>query len=338
MAANDVSTAIPPSRRTRQVLSLVVRLIISLGVLSWLVWRTEWTPLLDTLRGVRLDLCTVSLGLYCLAQIVSSYRWQLLARSVGLNGPLRRFVALYYVGMFFNLFLPTSMGGDVVRAWLLADGPGRRWQAVLSVFSERFAGLMMLLCLACLATIPNLNVLPSWALGLVWGSATMGVLFVIALPLLSRRIVRLQKVTHALSLYRSQHRTLVIVLALSLVVQASGIVQVWLLGEALGLPAPPLAYAVVIPLVTLLTMLPISVNGVGVREGFLVLLLAPVGVPEAGAIALGLLWLSVLAVASLIGGVVYILGRFSRKDWEENRGPVSSHSHQGRTGQPASAA
>jgi uncharacterized membrane protein YbhN (UPF0104 family) len=327
-----------PTSRTRQVVSLVGRVLVSAGVLGWLIYRTEWTPLLDTLKGVRIELCLAALLIYCLAQVVSSYRWMLLARSVGFTAPLSRYVAFYYVGMFFNLFLPTSMGGDVVRAWLLSGGPGRRWQAALSVFSERFAGLMMLLALACTATIPNFNVLPTWALALVWGSAVMGVLMVVALPLLSRRITKLQNLTHALSLYRSQHRTLLIVLALSLIVQASGIIQVWLLGQALGLTAPPLAYAVVIPLVTLLTMLPISVNGVGVREGFLVLLLAPVGVPEAGAIALGLLWLAVLASASLIGGGVYVLGGFSRPSWEEKRGPVSSHPHQGRTGQPASAA
>lgn len=338
MAASELPNSGKRVRLRRQWLSLAGRVVVSAGILGWLIYRTEWAPLLNTLAGVRLELCLASLLIYCLAQIVSSYRWQLLARAVGFNAPLRQYVALYYVGMFFNLFLPTSMGGDVVRAWLLAGGPGRRWQAALSVFSERFAGLMMLLALACLATIPNRSVLPTWALALVWGSAAGGGIGVLLLPFLSRRFTSLQNLTQALSLYRSQHGRLIVVLVLSLLVQISGIVQVGLLGQALGLPVPVLAYAVVIPLVTLLTMLPLSVNGVGVREGFLVLLLAPLGVHEAGAVALGLLWLAVLASASLIGGAVYLLGRFSRKDWEENCGPVNRHSHQGRTGQPASAA
>ncbi|MCS6975698.1 MAG: flippase-like domain-containing protein [Gemmatales bacterium] len=322
----------------RKWLGLVARLVIGLGILAWLIHRTDWEPLALIVGGARLDLCLAALGLYCLAQVISSYRWKLLAQAVGFTTPLHRLIALYFVGMFFNLFLPTSMGGDVVRAWLLAGKPGRRWPAILSVFSERFAGLMMLLLLACLASLVNVRVLPWWSLLLVWGATAGGFLFVLLLPLLGRRFQRFREMTHALSLYRSQHRTLAVVSGLSLLVQIAGILQVWILSQALGLDAPWTTLAVVVPLVTLLTMLPISVNGVGVREAFLMLLLAPVGVSEAQAVALGLLWLAMLATASLLGGIVFVVGGFTQLYREEQRGPVCGHSDQGRTGQSASAA
>lgn len=338
MTGNDSGVAHGPVCWPRKLLGLAGRLAISVGILAWLLYRTEWEPLLRTLGGSRLDLCFAALALYCFAQVVSSYRWQLLAGAVGISVPLSRLVALYFVGMFFNLFLPTSMGGDVVRAWLLAEGPSRRWQAMLSVFSERFAGLLMLLLLACLATLANWNILPLWSLLLVWAATGGGAVFVVLLPLLGRRYRRFREMAQALTLYRSQHGTLAVVSALSLFVQLAGIVQVWLLAQALGLEAPWVTFAVVVPLVTLLTLLPVSVNGVGVREAFLVLLLAPIGVPQEGAVALGLLWLAMLASASVLGGLVYVLGGFTRLYREEQRGLVCGHSDQGRTGQPASAA
>lgn len=338
MTASEPPCSETTAKRLRRWLGLGGRLAISVGILAWLIRRTDWEPLVQLFRGARLDLFFAALGLYCLAQVISSYRWQLLARAVGFTTPLLRLVALYFIGMFFNLFLPTSMGGDVVRAWLLAGGPGRRWQAVLSVFSERFAGLMMLLALACLASGINVHVLPWWSLGLVWGATATGIGLVLLLPILGRRFQRFREMTHALSLYRSQRRTLAGVSLLSLLIQVAGILQVWLLSHALGIEVPLTAFAVVVPLVTLLTMLPISVNGVGVREGFLMLLLAPVGVSAAEALALGLLWLTMLAAASLIGGIVFVAGGFTRVYREEQRGPVCCHSDQGRTGQPASAA
>jgi len=112
-------------------------------------------------------------------------------------------------------------------------------------------------------------------------------------------------------------------------------VQVWMLGQALGVAASLWAYAAVVPLVTLLTLLPVSVNGVGVREAFLVLLLGPAGVAEAQAVTLGLLWLTMLSAASLLGGGVYVAGGYTLGHREEERGPFRGDPDQGRTGQPA---
>jgi uncharacterized membrane protein YbhN (UPF0104 family) len=94
----------------------------------------------------------------------------------------------------------------------------------------------------------------------------------------------------------------------SMVVQGLNVLTVMALGHALGLDLPAAAYCVAVPLVSLMTALPISLNGVGVREGGLVWVLAPYGVSEAQGIALGLLWFSVTVATGLIGGLVYLLG------------------------------
>jgi uncharacterized membrane protein YbhN (UPF0104 family) len=315
--------------------SLPLRLAVSAGIVWWLFQRIPWRAVVETFQGTDWGWWLAAVACYALAQVVSSYRWQLLARGVGLRVSLARCVALYFVGMFFNLFLPTSMGGDVVRAWLLAGSRERLAAAALSVFSERFAGLLALMLLACAASAGQRATLPAWALLAIWGTALCGVLFLLVLPPLSRRFPRLGLVMQALSLYRHQWRQWLGVFALSLGIQAASVVQVWMLGQALGVAASLWAYAAVVPLVTLLTLLPVSVNGVGVREAFLVLLLGPAGVAEAQAVTLGLLWLTMLSAASLLGGGVYVAGGYTLGHREEERGPFRGDPDQGRTGQPA---
>ena len=104
-------------------------------------------------------------------------------------------------------------------------------------------------------------------------------------------------------------RGLVGVTLLSLVVQLANVVLAWLIGEGLGLPVPPLYYGVLVPLVSLLTLLPISLNGMGLREAGTVLLLAPLHISAASAVTLSLLIFAVYTATSLLGGVVYLFGR-----------------------------
>jgi uncharacterized membrane protein YbhN (UPF0104 family) len=324
--------------RWRRALKWLGRAAVSLGVLAWLIWHTEWTPLLQALSRVQLSWCVAALVVFLAAQLVSSYRWQILSRGLGFQESIGRFYALYLVGMFFNLFLPTSMGGDVVKAWYLAGGKGRRWRAMVSVFSERFSGLLALLVIAAVATLPTWDILPVWAILSAWGCLAGALIGMLVLPLLALHMPRLQLLAEGVAFSRGHVQRGLAAFAISLVVQVAGIVQVGMLGVAIGLSAPFEAYAVAVPLVSLLTMLPISVNGVGVREGSLVLLLGTAGVASAEAVALGLLWFFVQAAVSLLGGGVYLVGQFGHSHRKDAHESLRGHPDQGRAGQSARAA
>jgi len=122
-----------------------LRLLVSGLLLGWLAWRTDWSQVGDAFANLRPDYWLAALGLYLATQLASSLRWQLLARPLGFELPVWRYAGFYFVGMFFNLFLPTSVGGDVLRAWYLDGGSGRRLKAFLSVFVDRLSGLLVLL-------------------------------------------------------------------------------------------------------------------------------------------------------------------------------------------------
>jgi glycosyltransferase 2 family protein len=314
------------------------RAVVSALILIWLFARVKWQPILDALARTRLSWCFGALALYCLAQLVSSLRWQILAKALGFRDGYRRYAELYYVGMFFSLFLPTSVGGDVVKAWYLADRRGQTWLAALSIFSERFSGLLALLLIACFATLANPAALPAWAPWFVWCTTGAALVGLIALPILGRWNKKLRSLAEGLSFYRGYWTRWCGAMALSFLVQGASVIQIWMLGKGLGLTAPLLAYAVAVPVVSLLTMLPTSINGLGVRELSLVGLLVPMGTAETGAVALGLLWLFITGVASLIGGAVYLMGDFSRREGKDEHGSLSGDPDQGRAGQPAAAA
>ncbi len=332
------------------------RLLGSLTLLAFLAWRLDWGRLAAAFARLDLGLWLAALLVYLLTQFVSAVRWQALARLVGFDGGWGRYVAYYYIGMLFNLVLPTSVGGDVVRAWYRArqQGAGRRTAALLSVLADRVNGVLVLVALAAVAAACCTVPLPRWVLAAVAGVAAGSLAGVACLPLVPRlqRLLpgnaRLQRLADGTRLYLQHGRVMAWVTALSVVVQGANVAVVWLVGEALGLPVPPLFYGVMVPLVTLLTLLPVSVNGMGLREVGTVAMLAPLGIDAASAVTLSLLVFAVMSAASLSGLCFYLFGHFPRfqapgagggnSEVPAHDAPVGGHPGQGRTRQPPAAA
>ncbi len=355
------------------------RLLGSLILVGLLVWRIDWRQVGSAFAQLDATYWLLALGLYLLTQGVSAVRWQMLGHTLGLGGRWRDYLAHYFVGMFFNLVLPTSVGGDVVRAWYLGrsphpqplspkgrgekeapfsptrrgeerKGPARRTAAFLSVAADRVNGFAVLIGVACVATLCCPIPLPGWISATVAGMGAACLLGLAALPLLPwlrRWLPAHPRLTHLLdgaALCLRDRRGLLGVTLLSLVVQLANVVLAWLVGEGLGLPVPPLYYGVLIPLVSILTLLPISLNGMGLREGGTVLLLAPLHIGSASAVTLSLLIFAVYAAASLMGGMVYLfVGQAFQPDGygmeaSGHANPLGGDSDQGRKREPPAAA
>jgi uncharacterized membrane protein YbhN (UPF0104 family) len=311
------------------------RLWGSLILVSVISWRLDWGQVRSAFATLDVRLWLAAL----LAQVASALRWQLLARPLGLSGGLRRYTAYYFIGMFFNLVLPTSVGGDVVRAWYLAsrerqrperrsgsppvaDAPGAstgpRTAAFLSVLADRANGLAVLIAVACAALWCCPVGLPTWVTGTVLGMGAAVVIGLAVLPLLPRLHAllpdrpRVQQVVGGTIVYLRHGRCLAAATLLSLVVQLANVVIAWLIARGLHLEIPISYCCIFMSVVAVLTLLPVSVNGMGLREWGTVLLLSPVGVGSAEAVTLSLLTFAVQALASLGGCVFYLFGRFPR--------------------------
>jgi uncharacterized membrane protein YbhN (UPF0104 family) len=343
------------------------RVLGSAVLLGVLAFRVDWVRIAAAFSHLNWWLWLLALVIYVGTQVVSGLRWRLLAQAVGLQGPRLWFIREYFIGMFFSLFLPTSVGGDVVRAWRLARQPGpptpggRRLAAVLSVLADRVNGLLVLIALACTATAVCTAPLRPWVVGTVLaigaaaalGLASLPLWRFVLLPRLTRAMPRLagplgalQRLADGAAVTLSDSRVLLFGTALSMVVQAANVVVVWLVGVGLGLDVPFLFYGVLVPLVTLLTLLPVSVNGVGLRETGLVVLLAPLGVGATEAVTLGLLSFAVYSASGLTGVFFLFGGRGAAAEAaapdslevQADDEPVGGDPDQGRARQPPAAA
>ncbi|MCS7045088.1 MAG: flippase-like domain-containing protein [Gemmataceae bacterium] len=326
-----------------------LRLTVSAALLAWIGWRTDWSSVGRAFLALRVEYWLAALGLLLAAQVVSALRWRMFARILGFGDGLVRMTGLYFIGMFFNLVLPTSVGGGLARVWYLDGGRGRRWAALASVFLDRLNGLLVLVAMACLAVLLAPRDVPRWVRLSVWSITAAAALGAALLPLALRwRVLperRRHQLVHIVGLVHAP-RTLLGASLLSALVQTSSVGIVWLIGVGLGAPVPPGYYWILAPMVSLLTLLPVSVNGMGVREGGVVLFLAPLGVDPATAVTLAFLWFLVYVAGGLCGGVVYLAGAFpappavaGQSGTEEaSDGSVIGNSDQGRTRQLGQAA
>jgi uncharacterized membrane protein YbhN (UPF0104 family) len=320
--------------------SKLIRIGVSAALLTWVASRMDWPQVGEAFARLRLELWLAAVALLVATQVVSAWRWRIMARSLGFDRPLPHLVGYYFIGMYFSLLLPTSVGGDVVRAWYLDGGSGRRLGAFATVFLDRLSGLIVLLAMACLSVaLYPASALPSWIPWSVWGTCAAIVTGVAALPFLARWMkngeLRAQQVKTVLATLR-RPGVLASTTALSAIVQVANVGLVWLVGQALQVPVPASFYWILVPMVSLLTLLPISVNGMGVREGATAILLAPLGIGENAGVTLAFLWFTVFAATSLLGGIVYLFGRFPKP--ESDHEAIDRDPDQGRARQSRAAA
>ncbi len=307
-------SAPPGRRRGGSAGRLLVRLAVSSLALAFLFSRFDAAAVLAVCAHARPAPLLAALALYLLGQAVSALRWRGLARAAGFGGPRSRYLRLYFIGMFFGLALPSTLGSDGARALLLGRGaaPGRA-RAFATVANDRLIGLVSLFAVAAAALqLPAARALPGSLTAAVAALGGAVVLAWLALPRLARllpeRLASGRLLAEDMALPFRSARLWSASAALSLAVHLLQIASQKLLTLAIGLGVPWGFVAVYHPLVTLAAAIPITVGGFGIREASYAALLPYAGVSPADAIALGLLWWAVGALGGLLGGVLYAAG------------------------------
>ncbi len=297
---------------------------VSLGLLALLFSRVSRGTMAGMLRGASLPLLLLCIPLYMVGQVLSTLRWQILLAAEGIRAPLWRLLLLYFEGMFFNLFLPTAVGGDVVRGYriwhLTRAGEG----ALASILVERLTGFVAMVGIAVLTTAAAYatGALRDPSVELLVGAVAVGLAAAVSLifsPAALRLVDRLiggrlgakplhavRRFGEAVQRYRGHGGAVAAALGISLGFQTLLIFLVYLAALALYLPVRLIQFLIFIPMVNVLAMFPISLGGLGLREGGIMYLFGKVGVDPAGALTLSLLWFAIVAVTSLPGGLVFL--------------------------------
>jgi len=290
----------------------LIRLCVSAGLLLWLFSRFDLTGIMAAFQELSPFVWLVAALMYLGAQILSSIRWFILSHSLSFPGQWRTYLAFYFVGMYFNLFLPTSVGGDVLKVHFLSRDEGRRLMAAYSVVGDRLFGLVAMVLLGAGAVGLRPDILPGHFVTALWIGGIGIVCGLAGLPffqgvLRGLRPTLAERLSGVLMLWQ-RPRKILVVLGLSFCLQALGMGAVALLGGGIGIEIPLVFYYASLPLINMATAIPISLSGIGVREGAFVYFLGIRGIQPEQALCLGILFFSVQVATSLLGAIAYALG------------------------------
>jgi uncharacterized protein (TIRG00374 family) len=311
-------------------LLLALKLLVSGGLLTLLYRQTPLAEIGAVFRDCTWSLLAVIFVLLLVNTSLSALKWRILLLSDGIDIPLGKLVVSYLIGGFFNIFLPSNIGGDSYRIVDVMRKSREGTRSAASVLADRLTGFIALVSLSLVASVfvaqrldrPGLILLPLVALlllvlFLLWQRTWVRVL--LRLSRLDRfaPVVRItEKFFVTFARYGSDRRVVARVMAISFLFQFLLILAVYLMALALHAPVHWLYFGAFVPLITLMEAVPVSVYGIGIRDMGYVFFFGMAGMSDVQTRSLALLFLAVTFVYSLIGGLLY-LGRVYSA-WREN--------------------
>ncbi len=301
---------------------LKLKLSISLIMLAslFLLGKVDLSKSWQAAKGADMRFIFLAAFLLLSTIFLNAQRWKLLASAVNLRRPLWQLVQYCFVGLFFNLFFPSTVGGDFSRCYYLSKGAGRYKDAFYSVLADRAFGISVLFLFASLGVLlgPGGFSLP-WQLRMPIFAGSLATLVVLPmLPFLVKAVLgkgswlsrRIND--SAAKVYWQDKRLIFTSLMLSIVLQVVIVFCHISIGFALGLGQIPLWYYFVFyPSVAVLGFITPSFNGIGIREWAYTYFLMLVGVDRSNALTYAIIWLGLNTLSSLVGGIVYLLGHFT---------------------------
>jgi glycosyltransferase 2 family protein len=300
-----------------KLIAIALKLAITCVLLYLIFSGVDLQRVGSAALAVRPEAVVFAVALHMLVFVLGALRWWLLAQHAGLGLPFMKVFPSYYLGVFFNNFLPTGVGGDLVRILHLKRRHVDLGTLVSSTVIDRVIGLGVVLATGLIALALSSQVrLDDRARLLLFVTAAIAVSSVLILGSdwfgalirgLTKRFQRTRIRKTLLETIESLHnlrdrKTLVLsAILISLSVQCLIVLSYYILSQSMGLGQPMQIFFIAVPVIFLAAALPISLGGLGVREGTLVMLLVTAGSDKAEAASLSLVYLAVMWMASLPG-------------------------------------
>lgn len=299
------------------------RLAVAAALTAYIFWRSDPGAVGTALVAADWRFVGIAALLVLADRAVMAYRWVVLLCIVParLRPPLADLMRIFFVSTFVGTFLPATVGGDAVRAYAVSKLNVGGGDAIASVLMDRLLGVASLLLMAAAGLIIARDLASNPAIvSALAATAALCVLTLLvifspaAAGFLARVVGRLPAAVRGLAAralesgqrYAEHHRPLGQVLAGSVGVQVLRVVQAFFLGLGLGIAAPLSAYFAFVPLILLVMLLPVTVNGIGTSQAAFVWFFGRVGVPPADAFALSVLFVALGIVGNLPGAILYV--------------------------------
>ncbi len=326
------------------------RIAVVVGGIIWaILWLSKgqrWDNLTKVFLRINIWVFALALSIFVVSQIIVAFRWWLLLRTQSVFIAFWSAIRLHFLGLFYNNFMPSSVGGDLLRAWYVTKHTEKRFKAALSVFVDRIIGLLSTLIIAAffyLLFLRGRANLTSFSSGpgflkfiaehkwiFFWVLLAVAAVFCVLLLYSPSRAmlkkawsyIREQtlrigvKFRDAFIIYCRNPIIILTVFGLTVFLQLLAITGFWFLGVNMGITASIKYYYVCFTLAWVWGALPISIGGAVVVEGILVFLLSQfAGVEQEAALALALCQRAVWMLASLPGAVIHLIGAHLPKDF-----------------------
>ncbi|MGE5180335.1 MAG: lysylphosphatidylglycerol synthase transmembrane domain-containing protein [Bacteroidota bacterium] len=304
-----------------KALLIVLKIALSFALFAYVVAKVSPGNVLATIRPADPRLLAAAAGLFLFSSLVGSWLWGRLLRAQGVRIPYPKAAAYYFVGLFFNNFLPSNVGGDIARISDASKYSDRVSPVFSATLMDRLIGVVAIGFLALVASLmaPRLPFPAIYILLLVIFTTALAAF----LSIFSRRVLtafewplravgahgaadavgRLLDDMHG---FRHQAGALVSVFVASMTVQVSRILVHYVVGLSLGVRIAAGYYFVFVPVLATLVSLPISLNGLGIREGAAVVLFHMAGLTREQSFTIPFLTYVISVVISLLGGLIFV--------------------------------
>ena len=309
---------------------LLLKISLSIALILWITQGVALDSVFAVITESSASLLILAFSLFFVGYMIAAFRWRTLIRVQDGDAPIFFLVRSFMVALFFNNFLPSTVGGDVVRmydSWRLGN---TKSDAVTVVLVGRFLGVIVLFCFALLALVFDETVASEVPFITAWvaaGLAGMGIAtwLVLKIPVsITQRLSSaksgvmariggiLEKVHRSFQAYRQARSAVLRALGLSVLLQVNVVVHFILVARAVGIDVPAESMFLIIPVAVFIMMVPISINAIGVREAVFVFLFSLYGVQSVEALAFAWIAYSFTLLQGVLGGLVFALRREKR--------------------------
>ena len=320
-------------RSLKKIFSFLPRVCISiiLFIVLFCFKKVNIHDLIYDISSADKPLLCLAFSVFFITYFLGLLRWQMLLKAVKVEIPLKRIITAYSGGIFFSLFLPSSIGGDVARSIDLAKHTQKPREIVATVLLDRLSGYTGLVIVVICALFAGKRIIGGDITILISAALITGILAVILLILFNRflylQINKLLRAPHAgriresleslfqeIHYFRKHKKVLFYNILVSVAIQTLGPLIFYLTALSLGVSGVNLIYFFIfIPIIGAVTLLPISLGGFGIRENTSMILFAKAGMARNSAVAMAFLNSIFILIYGAIGGLIYVFTLHRRR-------------------------
>ena len=303
-------------------LSILLRVLVSVGFLTFIAWnmRGQFPQIVSTLKSTNVLIFVTAVLIFMSVNIsLMALRLYLLFSGEGLKVDFWKAFQLTYVGFFFNNFMPTAVGGDIIKAYYVQRQTGQPQKAFIAVFMDRFIGLFSFVGIAVIALMfarDKIDPLIGKIIIVLAISSVIGFFFTLnakvaefLMKIFSKIKLwnlgkHISKIYMAIHDYKNKKAVMLGVVLVSIAAQCIYFTVIYLMTKSLSLSVPLVMIFLIMPIVCVVSLLP-SLGGLGLREGAIVVLFSPI-VGKDAAFSISILLLAMLFTLSIIGAIIYM--------------------------------